>query len=135
MDDVRRVEPLWIEWPQVKIRREWSIVHGNVCKFVLQMEYDLEASVDGRGDSNWVPVARFDHDVDGPHDIREEGLHLDVYRDGKKYRRTEDFSLVSPNEAIAYCEQYFIENAAYLLGRFENWHGIRGEWAATRPRR
>lgn len=131
MAGARRVEPLWIEWPQVRVRREWCVVRA----FVLQLEYDHAANPDGRGDSEWASVARFDHDVDGPHDVREEGLHLDVYRSGEKYRRTDDFPPVPASEAIAFCERYLLENAAYLLARFEHWHDIQGKWAATRPRR
>lgn len=77
-------------------------------------------------------MARFDHDVDGPHDVGEEGLHLDVYRDGEKYRRSTDFPPVPVNEAIAFCEQYFRENATYLLARFERWHDVERKWATRR---
>lgn len=135
MDDARRIAPLWIEWPEAKVRRKFSTYRGDVRGFVLQLEYNLTASLDGGSPAEWTPVARFDHNEDGPHDIREEGLHLDVYRDGEKYRRVRNFPAVVPNEAIGFCEQYFKQNADYLLARFERWHNIRGKWAATRPRR
>lgn len=51
-----------------------------ITRFVTQLEYRLE--------DEWAAVVRLDHNAEGAedmvHDVTEEGLHLDVYRDGEK---------------------------------------------------
>jgi len=53
-----------------------------VTRFTVQLEY--------RHDDEWREVVRYDHDgtdIGGGHDVTEEGLHIDIYRDGEQYRR------------------------------------------------
>lgn len=115
---------LWVAWPTARIRRELAVSGGVPTRFVSQLEYDLEATPDGGPPHDWRPVARFDHDVEGAHDVREEGLHLDVYRNGEKYRTARDFRTVPIEDAPRFCERYLLRNAAFLLARFERGHGL-----------
>jgi len=68
-----------------------------------------------RGD--WLEVVRFDHnpDTEMGHDITEDGLHMDIYRDGQKYHL---------NRAPRYCTTYIREHANRLIRRFEQWHNV-----------
>ena len=65
----------------VRRRLGYSHDHGEVTRFVVQLEYLYE---DG-----WTPVVHYDHDPASMHghDVTDEGLHLDVYRDGETYRQ------------------------------------------------
>jgi len=51
---------------------------------------------------------------------------MDVYRDGEKETIKRGFPPVDVNEAPAFCEQVFEQNAKELVQRFERWHGISG---------
>lgn len=118
----------WVEWPRVRIRSEiYTDPAGDVSAFVVQLEYDVNARYDGRGDDDWRQVARFDHqpDHDRGHDVREERLHMDIYRDGEKEAIKRGFPPVDVNEAPALCEQTLQQNADELVKQFERWHGIR----------
>lgn len=73
-----------------------------------------------------VEVVRFDHDPTNPmgHDITEEGLHMDVYRDAEKVRVKDDFPSVPLTYAPRYCIAYIQHHADRLLHRFEQWHDL-----------
>ena len=62
---------------RVQLRTAFSTERGTVTKFLMQLEYWLEG--------DWREVIRYDHDRDAPggHDITEDGLHRDIYRDGE----------------------------------------------------
>jgi hypothetical protein len=62
------------------VRRRFGYAHdrGEVTRFVVQLEYRLGGA--------WTPIVRYDHDGatdHGGHDVTEEGLHIDIYRDGE----------------------------------------------------
>lgn len=120
--------PKYVQWPHTRIRRELDVHRGIPSRFVYQLEYDVDLATGNLNVNDWKQVARFDYDIDGQHDIQEEGLHLDVYRDGRKYRRTWDFPNIPVRDAPDFCESYLLKNAEALLARFENWHGIKGYW-------
>lgn len=65
----------------VRRRLGYSHDRGKVVRFVVQLEYRME--------DDWTPVVRYDHDPasDHGHDVTEEGLHVDIYRDGEQHRR------------------------------------------------
>ena len=65
---------------RVQFRTAYTVDQGEVVRFMTQLEYWL--------DGDWQVVVRYDHDRHAPggHDISDEGLHLDVYRDGVKVR-------------------------------------------------
>ncbi|MFC7324158.1 hypothetical protein ACFQMF_06130 [Halorubrum rutilum] len=86
---------------------------------MIQLEYWLEG--------DWREVVRYDHDraAAGGHDITEEGLHRDVYRDGEKIR-SEDVSPSLPaNEGFDAAEEDLRENVEKFVKRLEQWHGVK----------
>lgn len=90
-----------------------------MTQFVVQLEYLL--------DGEWTEVVRFDHDPasDVAHDVSEEGVHTDVYRDGEKYGTAEVFPPMPASEALTFAEDHLAAHAERYLERFERWHGIR----------
>jgi hypothetical protein len=90
----------------------------------------MEATEDGLPPHDWQEVAQFDHDIENPmgHDVSEEGLHVDVYRDGEKFMTTADFLDVPLSDVPQFCETYLQENAEFLIGRFERWHDVGEKW-------
>lgn len=116
MGDASYVE--WVEYPTARIRFELDVHHGIPTRFVVQLEYRIY--------DEWRPVARFDHDSTGnqSHDVTEEGLHMDVYRNGEKYRVERGFPPVRLKRAPRYCKSYVRSNADRLLRRFEEWHNL-----------
>ena len=118
----------WVFFPATQLRVEIDTAEGDVSRFVVQLEYDLEWDYDTTSTSSWAVVARFDHDPETEfgHDIVSEGLHLDIYREGEKESVLRGFPKVPLNEAPAWCEGYLHENAQRFIGRFERWHGISG---------
>ena len=124
------LDPFWIRWPYARIRRDLATDQGQVRSFVYQMEYDIEATPTGQNTPDWRTVARFDHSISGEHshDVREEGLHLDIYRDEEKEEVITDFPPVRLEFAPRFCEELLKSEADALLERFERWHGLHGPW-------
>ncbi|WP_123622796.1 hypothetical protein [Halorubrum sp. CSM-61] len=108
----------WVEYPHARLRVEIVKESGVPTRFVVQLER--------RVDDDWRQVVRFDHDPENPmgHDITEEGLHMDVYRNGEKSRVKDDFPPVSLTRAPRYCIAYIEQHADPLLRRFETWHDL-----------
>ena len=106
---------------RVQLRTAFSTERGTVTKFVVQLEYWLEG--------DWREIVRYDHDRDarGGHDITEEGLHRDVYRDGEKSRSEALTPPIPANDGFDAAEEDLRENAERLVERFERWHGVRDE--------
>jgi hypothetical protein len=125
MDEIGYV---WVEWPYARIRRELAVENGVPVRFVYQLEYNMQASYGGLPPHDWRQVARFDHDVEGPHDVADEGLHIDLYRDGRKYEQTYDFPPIELTDTPDFCQRYLEQNADYLLERFEQWHDVEKKW-------
>lgn len=125
----------YTEYPYARILRDFSTDRGNVTRFVVQLEYGLDGEFYWPENCDeWRQVARFDHNPESPdgHDVRDEGLHLDVYRGDDEYERTWDFPHVPVNEAPRWCEEYLRENLDFLLERFEVLHDIDdNRWAVT----
>lgn len=93
---------------------------GKVTRFVVQLEYDRE---DG-----WEPVVRYDHDAEGAeeaaHDVTEEGLHIDIYRDGEKHVTEYVTGPVPAGVAVDHAEDHLANNLQRFIERYERWHGI-----------
>lgn len=106
-----------IEYPHARIRVV-IYTNGTPSQFFIQLECHV-ADV-------WEPVVHFDHNPTAPdgHDIVEEGLHMDIYRDGEQYMVRDDFPPVSLSYAPRYCTTYIETNADRLLRRFEQWHDL-----------
>lgn len=105
---------------RVQIRIGFSTIRGEVSPFLVQLEYWL--------DGEWQVIVRYDHDGESPggHDVRTEGLHLDVYRDGEKVREVTVSLPISANDGFNYAEDDLRENAERYVRRFERWHNITG---------
>lgn len=103
---------------RAQIRAGLSTDSGDVTRFLVQLEYWL--------DGEWLEVVRFDHNPNTGfgHDITEDGLHMDIYRDDQKYRMKDDFPPVELNRAPRYCTTYIREHADRLIRRFERWHNV-----------
>ncbi|WP_436910192.1 DUF7718 family protein [Halosimplex marinum] len=78
-------------------------------------------------DGDWRPVVRYDHDRDaeGGHDITDEGLHIDIYRDGEKVDVKDVYGPVPAAEGFDHAEDDLRENVQRYIKRFERWHDIR----------
>jgi hypothetical protein len=103
------------------VRRHLGYSHdlGEVTRFVVQLEYLYEGE--------WAPVVRYDHGPgsDHGHDVSEEGLHIDVYRDGGKYREEYVAPPMPAGVALDFAEDHLSENVQRFTRRFEEWHQIR----------
>jgi hypothetical protein len=106
---------------RVRRRIGYAHDHGTVTRFVVQIEY--------RMDDGWTAVVRFDHDSesDHGHDVTEEGVHMDVYRNGNKLRSEEVFPPMSASDALSFAEAHLNQHAERYIERFETWHGIRNQ--------
>ena len=110
--------------PGAWLRVRFRTVDGVPTRFVVQLEFWEPVRV---GDDIVVEqhqVARFDHDASGDayHDIREDGVHLDLYdRRGEKVRVARSgFPDWPPEVAIAKCQTFLVENAESLLEWFRD---------------
>lgn len=121
------LEPNWIDWPHARIRRRLTVQHGVVERFTLQFEYNAKPAYIRQEQWDWRPVARFDHNsspYDG-HDIRDEGLHMDIYKDGERHRVLTGFPSVPLAEAPRFCERFLEKHALRYLARYEQENDIR----------
>ena len=100
-------------------RRTWLTLGDNTAaRFAVQLEYRL-------GDE-WVEVVRSDHDPASEmgHDVTEEGVHLDIYREGEKIRAEEIFPPMPADHALNAVQNHISEQAEGYVKRFEKWHDI-----------
>ena len=56
------------------------------------------------------------------HDVGEEGLHIDIYRDGEKHATEFITRPVPPGVALSLAEDHLSENVQRFIRRFEEWH-------------
>lgn len=120
----------YTEYPYARVFRDFSTDRGRVVRFVVELQYGYESEFYWPENcDDWRKVARFDHNplVPDGHDIREEGLHLDIYKGEEEYESTEDFPYVHVDEAPRWCETYFLENLDFLLERYERLNGLHGD--------
>ena len=103
---------------RVQLRTAFSTDRGEVTEFMIQLEYWL--------DGDWREVVRYDYDREAPggHDVTEEGLHRDIYRDDEKCRSEEVSPPIPASEAFDHAEEDLRENAERFIKRFEKWHGV-----------
>lgn len=104
-----------------RIRLGYSHDHGKVTRFVVQLEYCVE--------DEWREVVRYDHDPASEfgHDVTEEGLHIDIYRDGEQYRTEYVAPPMPAGLALDRAEDHLSNNLEGFTSRFEQWHGIRNQ--------
>jgi hypothetical protein len=100
---------------------------GEVTRFLVQLEYHIAPEADVDADE-WATVVRYDHDAEGSdettHDVTEEGLHIDVYRDGEKTNSHELTPPLPANTALEVAEEHLTEHLEGYVRRFEQWHEI-----------
>lgn len=108
-----------------RIRRRigFDTERGQVVRFVVQLEY---AHSDG-----WHEVVRYDHDGTGEnefaHNVTEDGLHIDIFRDGEK-DATEYIAPPQPAAiALDRAEDHLAKNLKRFIRRYEQWHGISNQ--------
>jgi len=105
----------------IRRRVGYSHDHGEVTRFVVQLEYLYG--------SKWTTVVRYDHDpvsLHG-HDVTDEGLHIDVFRNGEKHRREYVAPPMPASVAFDFAEDHLAENIQQFTRRFEKWHEIRSQ--------
>lgn len=102
----------------LQIRMGLSTERGDVARFMVQLEYWI--------DGEWCEVVRYDHDPDSAmgHDVTEEGLHMDVYRDGEQIDTEYVTGPLPADVAIDTAEEHLSEHLKQFVQRFEQWHGI-----------
>lgn len=107
---------------RARIHTMLGITQGDVDWFVVQLEYNRSPSP--LTDDDWDQVARGDHhpEKEWGHDIREEGLHIDVYEHGEQAEREHYFAEFPINEAPEWCENHLEEYAEHYLAQYEAWH-------------
>lgn len=118
----------WVDHPLTRLRVQFGTDSGDVKKFTVQLEYDISSTRIGQA---WRPVARFDHNPFSKkgHDIRDEGLHMDVLNaDYSKHDVLRGFPPVQVNDAPAYCETYLQRNHDTLVAAFEKRNKINGRF-------
>lgn len=84
----------------------------------MQLELNHQPEVGTEDD--WQYLARFDHNPSSQtgHDIREEGLHMDVYHPHETDRVADGFPPVPVESAPKYAENFFDENYLQICGRY-----------------
>jgi len=117
VDEYDRVDPIPVN-SKTQLRRGIATEHGNVPRFFFQLEYRL-------GDE-WAEVVRFDHneDAEAGHDVTEEGVHMDVYRDGEKIDTVRIAGPMPGSEALDLAEAHLAEHGKRYTTRFEQWHNL-----------
>lgn len=104
-----------------RVRLGYSHNRGEVTRFVVQLEY--------RVDDNWHEVVRYDHDPASEfgHDVADEGLHIDVYRDGDQHRTEYVAPPMPAGLALDRAEDHLANNLEAFIERYERWHGIKNQ--------
>lgn len=115
--DYDRVHETPLKGP-LQIRIGLTTERGRVKRFVVQLEYWIN--------DEWREVVRYDHDPESEmgHDVTEEGLHMDIYRDGKKEDTEYVTGPIPADVAIDTAEEHLSEHLERYVRRFEQWHAI-----------
>jgi len=102
---------------QIRVGRDTE--DGEVTRFVVQLEYNHT--------EDCLTVVRYDHDPASEfgHDVSEEGLHIDIYRNGEKYRSEFVTPPLKPSIALDHAEDHLSKNLERFVERFEQWHRIQ----------
>lgn len=101
-----------------RIRTGYSRERTEITRFVVQLEYCL--------DNEWAEVVRSDHDAEGgddmAHDVAEEGVHMDIYREGEKIDTVRVTGPIPPAKGFTTAEEHLEEHAKEYITRFKKWH-------------
>lgn len=124
-DDSRNYDKEFTTRVHRRARRRLGIDvdRGQVKRFVVQLEYLVDPHPEA-----WESVVRYDHDAEGSaeatHNVTEDGLHIDIYRDGEKIDSHELTPPLPANDALSAAEEHLTEHLQGYVRRFEEWHGI-----------
>ncbi|ERG94795.1 hypothetical protein [Haloquadratum walsbyi] len=101
-----------------QIRIGLSTEKADVMRFFVQLEYWR--------DGGWMEVVRFAHNpnTEFGHDITEDGLHMDIYRDGEKYHVREDFPAVKLNCAPTLLYGIYPRARGSHTQEIQEWHNV-----------
>ena len=119
-DDPRNYDKEFTTRVHRRARRRLGIDvdRGQVKRFVVQ----LKSLVDPHPEV-WEAVVRYDHDAGGSaeatHDVTQDGLHVDIYRDGEKIDSHELTPPLSANDALNAAEEHSTEHPQGYIRRFE----------------
>lgn len=76
-------------------------------------------------DGEWHLVAQFDHNpgLAGGHDVRTEGVHMDVFKAGEKHETEAEPhpDSVKPAFALNYAINYLSRHDERLIERYRRW--------------
>lgn len=101
-----------------RVRIGYSRDGNEISRFVVQLECRLN--------EEWTEVVRFDHDAGGAnemaHDVADEGLHMDVYRDNEKVDTVSITGPIPPPVGFTTAEEHLAEHAERYITRFNEWH-------------
>lgn len=104
----------------VRVRVGFDREKQTVTRFVVQLEYHHSGE--------WYPVVRYDHDGTGEsehaHDVTEDGIHMDIYRDGQKDATEYVAPPVPGSIALDRAEDHLQQNLQRFINRYEQWHGL-----------
>lgn len=121
MDQPREYDREWTVPIREHVRRRvgYTTDSGTVVRFLVQLEYELRPD-------EWHVIVRADHDARGSeeatHDVTEEGVHLDVYRDGEKVGTVRITGSLPAGTAFTAAEEHLTDHAEGYITRFEEWH-------------
>ena len=103
---------------RVRVRFGYDSEHGNITRFLIQLEYRM---ADG-----WTPIVRSDHNPPAVygHDVESEGVHMDLYRDGEKVEEREIGPTMPPSAALNTAEEHLVGDYEQHVRRFEQWHNL-----------
>jgi hypothetical protein len=105
---------------RVRRRLGFDTDRGDVVRFVVQLEYHHHGE--------WQSVVRYDRDgtdeSEFAHDVTEEGLHIDIYRDGEKEATEYVAPPLRADLALDRAEDHLLANLERYITRYERWHGI-----------
>ncbi|WP_149782596.1 hypothetical protein [Natrinema hispanicum] len=126
------LEPVWEDWtngttqPTARIQQRVYYDHPIVTEFCIQLEYNRAVHYD-MDQPAFREVARFDHNIapNRGHDIREEGLHMDLFPRTEHEKKVEDFPHVPLPYAPKWCRRFLEEQYEHYLGRFEQIAGVK----------
>lgn len=104
---------------RVRARFGCDTDHGEVTRFLVQLEYRMPDS--------WTFIVRSDHNptaFDG-HDVETEGVHMDLNRGGEKVTVRQIGPPMPASAGLNRAEEHLIGHAEKHTKRFERWHNIQ----------
>jgi hypothetical protein len=103
---------------RVQLRTAFTTGGSGLTAFMSQLEYWIEGE--------WCAVVRYDHnpEMSRGHDVTEEGLHRDVYRNRAKVDTVDVTGPIPASEGFDYARNDLRENAERYVRRFESWHNV-----------